>query len=52
MTTRRLCSRDVVASLTFDVALDFPAGVCACGSPDLAIVAGRELRIKEVEVAG
>ena len=33
------------------VELDFPAGVCACGSPELAIVSGRELRIKEVEVA-
>jgi hydrogenase nickel incorporation protein HypA/HybF len=34
-----------------DVALDSLAGVCACGSIELAIVAGRELRIKEVEVA-
>ena len=35
-----------------DTQLDFPVGVCACGSPELAIVAGRELRIREVEVAG
>ena len=34
-----------------DVALDFPVGMCACGSPELAIVSGRELRIKEVELA-
>jgi hydrogenase nickel incorporation protein HypA/HybF len=34
-----------------DIALDFPVGTCACGSPELAIVSGRELRIKEVEVA-
>ena len=33
-----------------DVALDFPVGVCECGAIELAIVAGRELRIKEVEV--
>jgi len=34
-----------------DVELDFPVGLCDCGSPELAIVSGRELRIKEVEVA-
>jgi hydrogenase nickel incorporation protein HypA/HybF len=34
-----------------DVELDFPVGMCACGSPELAIVSGRELRIKQVELA-
>jgi hydrogenase nickel incorporation protein HypA/HybF len=33
-----------------EVELDFPAGVCRCGSPELEIVNGRELRIVEVEV--
>lgn len=33
------------------VELDFPAGVCPCGAPELEIVSGRELRIAEVEVA-
>ena len=34
-----------------DVELDFPVGLCECGSLELAIVSGRELRIKEVELA-
>ena len=49
---REIAGRGHCAACGADVALDFPAGVCACGSPELAIVAGRELRIKEVEVAG
>jgi hydrogenase nickel incorporation protein HypA/HybF len=34
-----------------DVLLDFPPAVCGWGWPELAIVSGRELRIKEVELA-
>jgi hydrogenase nickel incorporation protein HypA/HybF len=33
-------------------AIEFPLGLCGCGSTELEIVGGRELRIKEVEVAG
>ena len=34
-----------------EVALDFPVGVCSCGSTGLEIVSGRELRIVEVRLA-
>ena len=34
-----------------EVALSAPFGVCPCGSPELVIVRGRELRLLEVEVA-
>jgi hydrogenase nickel incorporation protein HypA/HybF len=47
---REIAGRAHCGACGADVALDFPAGVCACGSTELAIVAGRELRIKEVEV--
>lgn len=30
---------------------DFPIATCACGSTDVAVLAGQELRIKSVEVA-
>jgi hydrogenase nickel incorporation protein HypA/HybF len=33
------------------VAITSPIGRCACGSIDLRIVAGEELRVKEMEVA-
>ncbi len=33
------------------VALESPIGRCACGSIDLRIVAGEELRVKEMEIA-
>lgn len=33
-----------------EVELAAPFGVCACGSPGLEVLRGRELRIKEVEV--
>lgn len=33
-----------------EVALDFPVGVCSCGSTELVITCGQELRILEVEV--
>jgi len=49
---REIAGRGHCSACGGDVALDFPVGVCPCGSPELAIVAGRELRIKEVEVAG
>jgi hydrogenase nickel incorporation protein HypA/HybF len=32
------------------VELDFPFGLCPCGSAELEVLQGRELRIKEVEV--
>ena len=32
-------------------AIEFPLGLCECGGPDFEIVSGRELRIREVEVA-
>jgi hydrogenase nickel incorporation protein HypA/HybF len=32
------------------VALNFPVGVCFCGSTELRITSGQELRIEEVEV--
>ena len=34
-----------------ELALDAVVALCACGSADVEIVAGRELNIKEVEVA-
>jgi len=33
------------------VALSMPLGRCACGSSNLRIVAGEELRVKEMELA-
>ena len=48
---REIAGRGLCGACGCDVALDFPVGVCPCGSPELAIVAGRELRIREVEVA-
>jgi Zn finger protein HypA/HybF involved in hydrogenase expression len=34
-----------------DVALDDMLALCACGSANLELLAGQELRITEVEVA-
>jgi hydrogenase nickel incorporation protein HypA/HybF len=48
---REIAGRARCGTCGAEAALAFPAGVCACGSPELAIVSGRELRIKEVEVA-
>jgi hydrogenase nickel incorporation protein HypA/HybF len=48
---RDIAGRGHCSACGTDVPLDALVGVCACGSPDLAVVAGRELRIKEVEVA-
>jgi hydrogenase nickel incorporation protein HypA/HybF len=48
---RAIPGRAHCAACGADVELDFPVGVCGCGSLELAIVSGRELRIKEVELA-
>lgn len=33
-----------------EVILDFPFGICNCGSTDLEIISGQELNIKEMEI--
>jgi hydrogenase nickel incorporation protein HypA/HybF len=48
---REIAGRAHCAACDADFAIDALVGLCACGSPELAIVTGRELRIKEVEVA-
>jgi hydrogenase nickel incorporation protein HypA/HybF len=48
---REIAGRAHCPACDADVEIDFPVGLCACGSPELAIVSGRELRIKEVELA-
>lgn len=40
----RLCSAQLE--------LDEPFGLCACGSADLEVLAGQELRVREMEVDG
>jgi hydrogenase nickel incorporation protein HypA/HybF len=48
---REIAGRAHCGACDSDFEIDALVGLCACGSPELAIVAGRELRIKEVEVA-
>ncbi|MGE5655606.1 MAG: hydrogenase maturation nickel metallochaperone HypA [Actinomycetota bacterium] len=33
-----------------EVALDFPFGICECGSTQLDLISGQELKIKEMEI--